>query len=68
MKWSFRAVGKTACLENFFAAAGISLSFKEKTGESMTQKITLNGLGRNGRMVLHSAFGGVARHIFAKGV
>ena len=34
----------------------------------MIQKIALNGLGRIGRMVLRSAFGGVARHIFDKGV
>jgi len=36
--------------------------------ESMTQKIVLNGLGRIGRMVLRSAIGDLARHIFAKGV
>ena len=37
------------------------MSFEEKAGERMTQKIALNGLGRIGRMVLRSAFGGVVR-------
>ena len=47
--------------QNFCSAAVIDLSFKEKTGESMTQKTALNGLGRIGRMVLRSAFDCLAR-------